>query len=115
MESLGTLYHWSPASRRNVISRTGLQPRKRPTVTSGGFRQPHVCLSPTPSMAWSLSGARAWVKDIDEWDLWAVRLTADDEVVIRPSYGNLIEEVHVRNRIPKRQIWYVGTRSGTSR
>lgn len=110
-ERLGALYHWSPVARRKQILRTGLLPRRLPTVSTNneGFRQPHVCLSPTPSMAWSLSGH--FVKVIPEWDLWQVRLDDTDEVIIRPQWGAEIEEVQVRNRIPKSRLWHVGTRT----
>lgn len=112
-EQLGALYHWSPAERRKAITRYGLRPKMRVSVTSGddGFRQPHVCLSPTPSLAWSLSGGLSWMAHHPEWDLWQVRLDADDAVFIRPQWGTVIEEVQVRNRIPKSRIWHVGTRT----
>lgn len=112
-EQLGALYHWSPLDRRKRILRYGLLPLQKVTVTSGDedFRQPYVCLSPTPSCAWSLSGGMCWTNHILEWDLWQVRLDPSDEVVIRPSWGTLIEEVQVRNRIPKFRIWHVGTRT----
>lgn len=110
-EQLGALYHWSPVERRQQIIRYGLRPLQRGTVTSGEFRQPHVCLSPTPSSAWSLSGGMGWMAHVPEWDLWQVRLDAGDEVVIRPQWGAVIDEVQVRNRIPKSRIWHVGTRT----
>ena len=111
-EQLGALYHWAPASRRKQINRRGLVPGQRPTVSSGddGFRQPHVCLSPTPSLAWSLSGGMPWTADVLEWDLWQVRLEPDDDVQIRGQWGAVIEEVQVRNRIPKSRLWLVGSR-----
>lgn len=111
MERLGALYHWSPQDRRKQIQRHGLRPRMRPTVTSNTFRQPHVCLGPTPAMAWALSGGMPWAPR-GLWDLWQVRLAEDDPVRVRPLHGTIVEEVQVLRRIPKRQLWWVGSRDG---
>lgn len=112
-ERLGALYHWSPVSRRKQILRKGLRPFQRATVSTGddGFRQPHVCLGTTPSAAWAVSGDMGWTKHIVEWDLWQVRLAETDEVHFMSIWGDQIEEVQVRNRILKSQIWMVGTRT----
>ena len=112
-ERLGALYHWSPVERRKAIFRYGLRPNQRVTVTTddGEFRQPHVCLSPTPFMAWGLSGGMSWMTHVADWDLWQVSLEADAEVHVRPFWGTTIEEVQVRSRIPKSCLWHVGTRT----
>jgi hypothetical protein len=117
---LPVLYHWSRTENRARINRHGL----RPTCPTGTVFSPTghvldpddeaasfnaVCLGTSPSHAWSLSG------DItgghgDSFDLWQVVLEDDDEVHPMPFHGYRLEEIRVANRIPKSQIWYVGTR-----
>jgi hypothetical protein len=109
-EVLEALYHWSPVERRKEIRKHGLVPFSRPvTHSSDDLCFPYVSLSPTPSAAWSLSAAI--VEEIDDWDLWMVRLRSTDEVHIRPLFGTIIEEVKVHNTISSERIWWAGTRS----
>lgn len=105
---LPALYHWSPTSRRVDILKFGLMPNQINVVSTGS--QPHICLSTTPSMSWALSGGTGWTQ-IEEWDLWQVRLSEDDEVHIRPEFGNVVKEITVRNVIPPDRIWFVGNRN----
>lgn len=105
---LGALYHWSPADRFEEIWRSGLRPHAGPTVASGSLC--YVCLSPDPSTAWSLSGAMDWVSDVDEWDLWLVRLGEGDHVCVRGEFGPRIEEVKVYGHLPADRLWWVGRR-----
>lgn len=107
------MYHWAPSSRRESILRTGLLPLSDPTTSSMeiGMRAPYVCVSPTASAAWSLSGDMEWVSDIEEWDLWQVRLADGDEVSVRGDFGPRISEVRVRNAIPPDRVWLVATRA----
>ena len=104
---LPALYHWSPRERRSRILHDGLVPRRRPTVN--GAVCDHVCLSPTPSGAWSLSG-QIFAEPGSVWDLWQVRLDDEDDVRIRPDFGRWVREVRVHNRIPKRRVWWVAER-----
>lgn len=106
-EQLGALYHWSPRDRRKQIVRHGLRPSCPPTTCTEPYDA--VCLSPTPSMAWALSGQTRWT-DVEHWDLWQVRLADTDTVDIRGMYGNTIEEIRVHNRIPKARLWWIGER-----
>lgn len=114
------LYHWSPTSRRNSIIRSGLLPRQEPVFRDelmGNWRAPYVCLSPSPSLAWTLSVRRD--RDIvKEWDLWMVSRNqlneADLEYTVKlEDLGRgvrEIKEIRVMERIYKRYVWYVGTR-----
>lgn len=104
---LPALFHWSPAERYEEILRNGLVPGSPPAVASGSL--PHVCLSPTPSRAWSLSGGTGWYEP-EAWDLWQVRLNQHDEVYVRPIFGDVVEEINVRNAITPDRVWWVGRR-----
>lgn len=115
------LFHWSPSDRRKQILRYGLRPRCRPTtnpvddignpVGNGdirGWRAPYICLGPSPSYAWALSGAQE--PGITEWDLWQVwRSHLGRHRLVRED-GH-IKEVRAFDRIYKRHVWYVATRS----
>lgn len=109
---LPALYHWSPAGRFDQIFREGLRPHAGPTV-AGTTSLCYVCLSPTPSRAWSLSGDMEWVSEFDEWDLWQVRLADGDDVRIRPDYGPAIQEVKVHGPIPADRIWWAARRGAS--
>lgn len=104
---LPALYHWSPAGRYDEIRRNGLIPSSAACIAVGVL--PHLCLSPTPSRAWSLSAGTGW-HDAEEWDLWQVRLGPDDEVHVRPMFGDVVEEVNVRTVIPADRVWWVARR-----
>lgn len=121
---LPILYHWSPERCRKSILRNGLRP-SCPTASrfdakgqpvddddEGSFLA--VCLGTSPSHAWCLSG------DLlagygDTWDLWQVVLDDDDEVHPLPFQGYRLDEIRVANRIPKSQIWHVGSRTVNDR
>lgn len=126
--TLGHLYHWSPRSRLGGIRREGLQPGKRnvsgrtahasdewiPSVPgtprpTGEFRQPAVCLSPSPAVAWAYSHG-VW-GTLGTFDLWEVRLVDTDDVEVLRQWGAQVNEVRVHNRIPKRRLVWVGERT----
>lgn len=107
--NLPLLYHWSPADRFEAINRDGLIAGSPNTVASTAL--PTICLSPDPRTGWQISGAMDWVSEVDEWDLWLVALADKDEVNIRPAFGPVIEEIKVRNSIPRDRIWHVARRS----
>lgn len=106
------MYHWSPTSRRDTILREGLKPYSEPVTSTVAFA--YICLSPTASSSWSLSGDMGWTTDEDNWDLWQVRLSEDDEVHIRPDFGPIIREVRVHNAISADRVWWVAERSPKS-
>lgn len=108
---LGPLYHWSPVERRKAIRVEGLRPYSEPTVSTGPERYPSISLSPTPSMAWGLSGDMGWATEIEDWDLWQVNLPDGAETHIRPFWGDKIEEIKVHTPIPANHLWHVGTRT----
>jgi hypothetical protein len=112
---LSPLFHWSPADRRAAIRNEGLRLHAPATVCSDpSLTTPYICLSPRPSMAWGLSGAMDWVSsEIEEWDLWEVRLPDHAETHVRPLWGDEIEEVKVYTPIPADLLWWVGMRRGT--
>jgi len=108
---LPALYHWSPVERRSEIRKDGLRPHEQAVTHSDpALTSPYLCFSPTPSCAWSLSGAMEWTSEVDGWDLWQVRLEEGDEVHIRPDFGPTIQEVKVYTPIPSNRLWYVGER-----
>lgn len=108
---LSPLYHWSPDTRRDAIRVEGLVQYKPPTVSSGDLAYPYICLSPSPSAAWGLSGDMGWVEDIESWDLWQVNLPSKAEVHVRPNFGDTIQEVKVYSAIPASCLWYVASRA----
>lgn len=105
---LPALYHWSPAKRYEGINSLGLVAGSKETVASGALQT--VCLGTDPQAAWSLSGAMDWCCEVDEWDLWQVRLADTDEVSLRAEFGPHIWEVKVRNSLPRDRLWFVGRR-----
>lgn len=124
------MFHWSKAENRERISRSGLRPT-HPTATpawdAGTVRRDGavlhresdesesflaVCLGWTPSHAWNLCGAIPSVSTPGEaWDLWQVVLDEGDRVYPLEFEGFRLEEVRVRNRIPKSRVWFVGSRT----
>jgi hypothetical protein len=111
---LPALYHWSPEERRKEIRANGLRPYARTRFLEGetkGLGFPYICLSPSPSLAWSLSGDLSHETEYEDWDLWQVRLSRDDEVEVRAEFGDEIKEVRVRNAISGDRVWYVATRT----
>ncbi len=108
MTVLHPLFHWAPADRRAAIRRRGLRPRSKPTCS--GQRWPYVCLSQSPSQAWSLS-AMVHGERGQDWDCWQVTLDVADAVEVRPFYGNRIEELRVQGPIPASRVWLIGTRA----
>lgn len=109
------LYHWSPRERYDRILRMGLLPRQDPACSSiheddPEWRQPAVCLSSAPSTAWVLSG-NIYGEPGQTWDLWQIRVASTDAVHTVPSFGPLIEEFRIANRIPKSRCWWVAERT----
>lgn len=100
------LYHWSPSTRRKQIIRYGLCPGK-PSVDKA-WHPPYVCLADSPSLAWSLSGQMRRNKAIPEWDLWMVW---SNQVNHRSHRESRPKEFRVHERIYKRDLWLIGTRT----
>lgn len=113
---LPALFHWSPADRRESIQREGLRPYCPAVISTcvdGNGRDlswPYLCFSPTPSSAWGLSGDMHWATEIEQWDLWQVRLADGDEVHVRSDFGPVIREVRVYGSIPPDRCWWVAMR-----
>lgn len=105
---LPAMYHWSPADRYESIRRNGLVPGSPACVASG--EPAYVCLSPVPSSGWGLSGDMDWASDVDEWDLWQVRLQEGDEVHVRSDFGPVIREVKAHGVIGPDRVWWVARR-----
>lgn len=99
------LFHWSPASRRKSIIRNGLCPGK--ISRCGQWHPPYLCFSKSPSQAWALSGARDTCPG--EWDLWMVWSN------VLPTGYMGEKEFRSYERIPKRDVWFVGSRIHTPR
>lgn len=105
------VYHWAPSERREEILRDGLKVYSQPVTHTSDHRFPYLCFGFTPSGAWGYSGAIEWANEIEEWDLWQVSLTKDDEIHIRSEFGNELIELRVKNSIHAERIWFVGQRS----
>jgi hypothetical protein len=109
------LYHWTPSTNRNRISRYGLMPGSR--SLQHGWRPPYVCLGDDPYLAWALSGDM-W-PDIHSWDLWMVNTCHQDSIpgweVILDTYPDTgrhyIKEYRIYYRIFKRDLHYLATRT----
>ena len=106
------LFHWYPVSRRESILRHGLCPGK--LSRDKQWRPPYVCFSSSPSLAWRLSAG--FSERRGKWDLWQVwsdqldgweTIPYDDGKKNRYPFP---KEHRVYHRIPKRNIWHVGTR-----
>jgi len=110
---LDVLYHWSPTVNRTFILRNGLRVYSRAKKHSKGC-WPYICLSPRPSLAWSLSaGVRKGDRQndpIEDWDLWEVRPPDDAEIHVREFWWPKIEEFKVYSSIPPDCLWFVGQR-----
>lgn len=106
------LFHWSPTARRGQINRYGFRPSMR---SVDGLWKPHyVCFSDHPSLAWALSGANH--PEITSWDLWQAwthNIRGYEEITdTYPDTGRTyVKEYRVYERIYKRDIWYVATRT----
>ena len=123
---LPAVYHWSPEKHRKSILRGGL----RPTCHTAVWHRPlkpgedvghhtydipeesllAVCFGTSPSTAWDYSGALSAERG-ETWDLWQIELVEEDEVHVRPTWGNELDEVRVVNPIPKSRCWFVGSRT----
>lgn len=53
----------------------------------------------------------SWTSEIEEWDLWQVRLQDGDEVHYRSDFGPVLKEIRVYNAIPADRAWWVARRS----
>lgn len=116
MTYLGPLYHWSPRDCVNGIKRLGLVPgkKKHPYVNNvTGEKEFYV----QDSVSFSLDAATAWNYSHGCWkttgvfDLWMTFPIATDEIHILPTWGGQINEVRVKNRIPKSRLIWIGERT----
>jgi hypothetical protein len=92
-----------------VMEKTEIHEGDAYADTAQEFAWPYICLSPDPARAWNLSGAMERYTEIEEWDLYQVRLGLDDDVRLRVE-GATIWEARVHNSIPADRLWWVGTR-----
>lgn len=110
-----TYFHWSPLDRRKAILRHGLRPGMRSVAPirdiAGEWRAPYISLGTSPGWAWNLSGRlRPEVPAWDLWQVWQDDLTPGFEVLVANAVGGNAE-IRVRERIRKRHLWYVATRT----
>lgn len=116
------LFHWSPTERRKQIIRYGLRPYCRPAVVVDpddpyckelkAWRAPYVAFATSPSLAWGLSGVMR--PDIPSWDLWQTstdRVSGYERLGLHDGKRSVGAEVRVYERIFKRDVWYVATRT----
>lgn len=106
------LFHWSPSERHKQITKYGLRPNMRSSVSS--FRAPYICFAETPAWAWGLSG---WHHpEIKSWDLWQTNLLGLLEYSVIDTFDehHLFHEVRTTERVFKKDLWYVATRISSS-
>lgn len=101
------LYHWAPTERRASIQRLGLVPGR--LSVCGRWRPPYVCFADDPRWAWALSPR--FNKDVESWDLWSVHTSALSGYEEVGSRGGNVHEFRVYERVYKRDVWFVGTRT----
>jgi hypothetical protein len=51
-----------------------------------------------------------WTSEIEEWDLWQITLSENDQTHIRMECGTHIYEVRTFNSIPADRVWLVAQR-----
>lgn len=103
------LFHWTPTTNRPRILRLGLVPG-RPSMTSE-WTAPYVCFAESPSWAWALSGH--FHPEVESWDLWQTtmdRLFSPKRLKTFDTHHRW-HEVRTNERVFKRDLWYVGTRT----
>lgn len=64
-------------------------------------------------MAWLLSGDTGRGQMIADWDLWEVWLHENGREELYYDDNKTIREIRVYDRIYKRNVWYVGSRTQT--
>lgn len=108
------LFHWSPTIRRTAINRRGLVPGSR--SIDGAWKPPYVCFAESPSLAWSLSGGIPG-RGIGSWDLWMMwsNVPSGMEALPFDDDPDRVKEWRVYERVFKRDLWFVGTRTTTGR
>lgn len=105
------LYHWSPTTRRGQINRRGLVPGS--LSTDRLWRPPFVCFADSPSLAWALSGMTGRGPEVASWDLWMTwsDVPSGMEAILFDDDRSRVKEYRVYERIYKRDLWYVATRT----
>ncbi|MFD6097187.1 hypothetical protein ACFVWN_20430 [Nocardiopsis flavescens] len=83
-------------------------PRKPPT-TPGAPARPHISLSPDPRIAWEEGTATRHTTDIEEWDLWMVRLPTTSAARARPAQ-DATRVIEVADTIAPGWLQYIATR-----
>lgn len=114
LENAFPLYHWSPTSRRKSILRRGIDVGQ--WSPDRIWKPPCSCWASNPELGWALSGALTREKKIESWDLWMTWSDVPksfEEIVdyYRNSNRSYVKEYRVYERIFKRDLWYVATRS----
>jgi hypothetical protein len=110
------MFHWSPSTRRKGIGRLGMVPGK--WSTDRMWKPPYVAFAPSPSLAWALSAATHRGQQVPSWDLWMTDSThIDGGFETIPFDDNTpdnipdVKEFRVYDRIYKRDLWFIGTRT----
>jgi hypothetical protein len=103
------LYHWSPSSRRKQIERQGLRVGKPHVTHTKGWQAKYLCFAASPSLAWGLSACA--VNEEGDWDLWMTWSASLQKPIRRIRWEGLeVKEYRTYDNLPKRLIWFVGTR-----
>ena len=114
---LTTVYHWSPSTFKESISRDGLKILIGPgeeyeNPNTGGietWRAPYICTSLDPWTALCFTFPQ-FSDDPPSLDLYEIKLRAADRVKIRNDFGVEIIEIRIENSIPSGRVTYIATR-----
>lgn len=106
------LYHWSPSRNHKQINRYGM----RISMWSHDriWRPPYSCWADDVKLAWILSGKIH--PEVESWDLWQTYSDVPKGAELCVDYspnkpGHYVKEYRIYERIYKRDLWYVGSRS----
>lgn len=96
------LYHWSPSKNRERIEHNGLVPGS--VSKDGSWKPPYICFSDSPVVAWWLMRVTAEPDTLfDLWVCWSDCVSGREKMGHAPEW-------RIYERIPKRHLWYAGTR-----
>lgn len=103
-------FHWSPTAVRPRILHSGLLPNQ--WSRDRLWKPPYVCLAPSPLLGWSLSGGMGQEPQIESWDLWEVFVGEQKGYEeLKDDRNGRVKEIRVYERIYKRNVYYLGSRS----
>lgn len=104
------IFHWSPTTRRKQIERYGF--RVGMWSVDRAWKPPCTCWANDPHLAWVLSGRIH--PEVPSWDLWQTWSDVPSGMEARIDFNgedHYVKEYRIYERVFKRDIWYVATRT----